>query len=133
MKAQAPNAKNKMAQKGRRSDKLLRLALPLLPAALNRIRGPFNVSLPALKAGVAAIEDQAFGDMARAHNAKWLGWLKAEIEKLGLAVTPSVGNFLLVHFSSVETAKAADAFAADLVAGEAVLLDQGDEVLHDLL
>ena len=92
----------------------LRLGWAYCPAAvadvLNRIRGPFNVSLPALKAGVAAIEDQAFSDMARAHNAKWLGWLKAEIEKLGFIVTPSVGNFLLVHFSSVETAKAADAF-----------------------
>lgn len=92
----------------------LRLGWAYCPAAvadvLNRIRGPFNVSLPALKAGVAAIEDRAFGDMARAHNAKWLGWLKADIEKLGLAVTPSVGNFLLVHFSSVENAKAADAF-----------------------
>ena len=95
----------------------LRLGWAYCPAAvadvLNRIRGPFNVSLPALKAGVAAIEDQAFGDMARAHNAKWLSWLKAEIGKLGLMVTPSVGNFLLVHFSSVEKAKAADAFLTE--------------------
>jgi histidinol-phosphate aminotransferase len=28
-------------------------------------------------------------------------------------VTPSVGNFLLVHFSSVERAKAADAFLTE--------------------
>ena len=83
---------------------------PAIADVLNRIRGPFNVSLPALKAGVAAIEDQGFQDMARAHNAKWLPWLKAALEKLGLEVTPSAGNFLLIHFGSVEKAKEADAF-----------------------
>jgi histidinol-phosphate aminotransferase len=83
---------------------------PAIADVLNRIRGPFNVSLPALKAGVAAIEDQAFQDMARAHNAKWLSWLKVELEKLGLEVTPSVGNFMLVHFGSAERARAADEF-----------------------
>lgn len=83
---------------------------PAIADVLNRIRGPFNVSLPALKAGVAAIEDQAFQEQARAHNSRWLAFLKAEIEKLGLEVTPSVGNFLLVHFGSAERAKAADEF-----------------------
>ena len=32
------------------------------------------------------------------HNEKWLPWLTREIEALGLKVTPSVGNFLLIHF-----------------------------------
>ena len=32
------------------------------------------------------------------HNERWLSWLAAEIEKLGLTVTPSVANFLLIHF-----------------------------------
>ena len=65
---------------------------------LNRIRGPFNVSVPAQAAGIAAIEDGAHEEAAAAHNERWRGWLAGEIEKLGLKVSPSVANFLLVHF-----------------------------------
>jgi histidinol-phosphate aminotransferase len=81
--------------------------------ALNRIRGPFNVSLPAISAGVAAINDTAFMDQAIAHNTKWLGWLTDEISNLGLLVTPSAGNFVLVHFKDKDTARAADAWLLD--------------------
>jgi histidinol-phosphate aminotransferase len=65
---------------------------------LNRIRGPFNVSAPAIAAGAAAIADQEFLERALAHNETWLPWLTHQIEVLGLTVTPSVGNFVLVHF-----------------------------------
>jgi histidinol-phosphate aminotransferase len=80
--------------------------------ALNRIRGPFNVNGPALAAGIAAIADEAHVAKAVEHNDRWLGWLTAEIERLGLNVTPSVGNFLLIHFPTEpgRTAKDADAF-----------------------
>ena len=83
---------------------------PAIADVLNRIRGPFNVSLPALKAGVAAMEDTKFVDDAVAFNNQWLEWLTKEITALGLKVTPSVGNFLLVHFASPEKAQQADAF-----------------------
>ena len=83
---------------------------PAIVDVLNRIRSPFNVSAPAMAAGAAAMEDVGFIDQAATHNAKWLEWLKIEIEKLGLEVTPSVGNFVLVHFGSAEKAKAADAY-----------------------
>lgn len=94
----------------------LRLGWAYCPAevadVLNRIRGPFNVSAPAIAAGVAAIEDRAHEEKAVVHNDRWLPWLTAEIEKLGLKVTPSVANFLLVHFPKADgrTAEAADAF-----------------------
>ena len=80
--------------------------------ALNRIRGPFNVSAPAIAAGVAAIEDAAHVETSITHNDYWLAWLQAELEMLGLVVTPSVTNFLLVHFPSTpgKTAGEADAF-----------------------
>jgi histidinol-phosphate aminotransferase len=80
--------------------------------AVNRIRGPFNVNGPAIAAGVAAVQDQVHLDAAIAHNDRWLPWLTDEIGKLGLGVTPSVGNFLLIHFDGkgAKTAKAADAF-----------------------
>jgi histidinol-phosphate aminotransferase len=82
--------------------------------AVNRIRGPFNVNGAAMAAGIEAIRDQAHMDAAVAHNDKWLPWLTTEISKLGLKVTPSVGNFLLIHFDPAKgkTAKAADAFLA---------------------
>ncbi len=81
--------------------------------ALNRIRGPFNVSDPAMAAGVAAIADQTFMDEAIRYNTTWLAWLTSEIAKLSLIVTPSVANFVLVHFASAEQAQAADAALLD--------------------
>src|SRR6266540_306619 len=80
--------------------------------AINRIRGPFNVNSPAMAAGIAALEDSAHLEAARAHNEKWLDWLLVEIRKLGLEVTPSIANFVLIHFSENRgrTAEDADAF-----------------------
>src|SRR2546421_2082411 len=79
--------------------------------AINRIRGPFNVNAAAIAAGVAAIEDTAHVERARAHNDRWLPWLTAEIGKLGLTVTPSVANFVLIHFPVTPGRTAADADA----------------------
>jgi len=92
----------------------LRLGWLYAPAhvadALNRIRGPFNVGSPSIAAGVAAIADTAHVERSRVHNEKWLAWLTEEITKLGLTVTPSVGNFILIHFPETKgkTAKDAD-------------------------
>ncbi len=94
----------------------LRIGWGYMPAhvadAINRIRGPFNMSAPAIAAGVAAIEDGAHMDAAVQHNETWNAWLTGELTALGLTVTPSVGNFLLVHFPKAagRTAKEADAF-----------------------
>jgi histidinol-phosphate aminotransferase len=78
---------------------------------LNRIRGPFNLSSAAISAGTAAITDAEHMEKAVAHNAKWLGWLETEIGKLGLTVTPSVANFILIHFPREEGRAATDADA----------------------
>jgi histidinol-phosphate aminotransferase len=80
--------------------------------AINRIRGPFNVNAPAIAAGIAALDDSAHVEAARAHNDRWLSWLQHEIPKLGLAVTPSIANFVLIHFPNRtgRTAEDADAF-----------------------
>ena len=77
--------------------------------AINRIRGPFNVNAPAMAAGIAAIRDSAHVEAGRAHNDRWLGWLLEEIPKLGLEVTPSVANFVLIHFRNEKGRTAADA------------------------
>ncbi len=79
---------------------------------LNRVRGPFNVSLPAQAAGIAALQDTAFTDTAVAHNERWRGWLAQELRQLGLFSDPSAANFLLVSFppEAARGAPAADAF-----------------------
>ena len=79
---------------------------------INRIRGPFNVSAPAIAAGIAAIQDTAHQDLGVAHNDRWLPVMTAALTKLGLTVTPSVGNFVLAHLPATpgRDASAADAF-----------------------
>jgi histidinol-phosphate aminotransferase len=80
--------------------------------AVHRIRGPFNVNGPAIAAGIAAIGDTVHVERSRAHNTRWLAWLTEEIGKLGLSVTPSAANFVLIHFPETKgrTARDADAF-----------------------
>ena len=79
--------------------------------AVNRIRGPFNVSTPAMLAAVAAIEDTAHQQMSKIFTEQWRNWLTAEVTKLGLKVTPSVANFILIHFPTEPGRTAADADA----------------------
>ncbi len=78
--------------------------------AVNRVRGPFNVNGPAIAAGIAAIRDTAHVERAREYNSRWLGWITDELGKLGLKVTPSVANFVLIHFPDERTAHDVNAF-----------------------
>src|SRR5499427_10227089 len=93
----------------------LRIGWMFAPAhiidAVNRIRGPFNVSTPAMLAAVAAIEDTAHQQMSKAFTENWRNWLTDEIGKLGLKVTPSVANFVLIHFPAEKGRTADDADA----------------------
>ena len=79
---------------------------------LNRIRGPFNLSAPAIMAGAAAMEDRAFMEEAAAHTKVWREWSASECTALGIIVTPAVGNFLLLHFPAdgLHSAARADEF-----------------------
>ena len=81
-----------------------------IAGVLNRMRGPFNVSAPAMAAGVAALDDTEFTDKARKHNETWRAWTAEQLSDLGLEVTPSAGNFVLVRFP---TGPGGDAEAAD--------------------
>src|SRR3954468_4493467 len=79
--------------------------------AINRIRGPFNVSAPAMLAAVAAIEDTAHQQMSKTHTETWRNWLAEEIGKLGLKGTAAVPTFVLIPFPTEgKTSDAADAF-----------------------
>ncbi|WP_284775056.1 histidinol-phosphate transaminase [Agrobacterium sp. lyk4-40-TYG-31] len=77
--------------------------------ALNRVRGPFNMNAPAIAAGAAAIRDQAFMQQAVTHNLEWMEKLTQAFGQLGLEVTPSVANFVLIHFPDADGKRAADA------------------------
>ena len=81
---------------------------------LNRIRPPFNISVPAQLAGVAALVDRAHTEAMVAHNEKWRAWLTEQLGALGLPVTPSVGNFVLFEFPATpgKTAVEAEAYLA---------------------
>ncbi|WP_455873998.1 histidinol-phosphate transaminase [Rhizobium yanglingense] len=77
--------------------------------ALNRVRGPFNMNTPAIAAGAAAIRDQAFVQEATSFNQMWIEKVTGALETIGLKVTPSVTNFVLIHFPDVDGKRAADA------------------------
>lgn len=77
--------------------------------AVNRVRGPFNVNAAAIAAGTAAMHDRAHLDAAIAHNEQWLPKLTDALEKTGLKVTPSVANFVLIHFPKDDASKSAAA------------------------
>ncbi|MBY3585258.1 MULTISPECIES: histidinol-phosphate transaminase [Rhizobium] len=77
--------------------------------AVNRVRAPFNLNAPAIAAGAAAIRDQAFVQQAVAFNQTWIETLTQALEAIGLKVTPSVANFVLIHFPEVDGKRASDA------------------------
>jgi histidinol-phosphate aminotransferase len=64
-----------------------------------------------MRAAVAALEDSAHIQMSKTHTEHWRNWLTEEISELGLSVTPSVANFILIHFPTAKGKTAADADA----------------------
>ena len=77
---------------------------------LNRIRGPFNLSLSAQATAFAALADQAFVAQSRDHNAaaraRFVAALRA-LDNHGLRPLPSEANFVLIEFSGRLTAESA--------------------------
>jgi histidinol-phosphate aminotransferase len=63
---------------------------------LNRTRMPFNVSSLALEVGLAALDDVEHMKRSVAMNAEGLAYLKRELPKIGVEVSPSVANFVFV-------------------------------------
>ncbi|NOR63638.1 MAG: histidinol-phosphate transaminase [Rhodobacteraceae bacterium] len=78
--------------------------------ALNRVRGPFNVSAAALAAAEAAVQDVDYTEHCRAENEKWRGWLREALASLGLPSVQSFTNFIMPQFESADAATAADAY-----------------------
>jgi histidinol-phosphate aminotransferase len=77
---------------------------------LNRTRGPFNVSVAAQAAAIAALAEPGWVEKGRDHNAEWRPRLAAGLTAAGIKVWPSEGNFVLADFEAPEKAADADAF-----------------------
>lgn len=88
---------------------------PGLIDVLNRIRGPFNVTVSGQTAALAAVADQEFVTKSRDHNAALLARLTEAVQALGnhgLRAVPSKANFLLILFEgAVRAEQALDALA----------------------
>ena len=108
-------------------------AAPGIVDALNRIRGPFNVTLSGQAAALAALDDQDFVRQSRQANAASRARFVSEVESLGnhgLSAVESEANFVLVLFGGALSAEAAqDAIAA---AGYAVRHLPGQGLPHAL-
>jgi histidinol-phosphate aminotransferase len=75
---------------------------------LNRIRGPFNVSIPAISAATAPIEDIEYTEKLKQNNISSLTTMIADLKQIGLICVDSVCNFILIKFKDELTAN--DAF-----------------------
>lgn len=65
--------------------------------AMSRTVQPWNVSLPAQAAGVAALDERGFLEESRSLIRKEREWLRTRLEALGLWVCPSQANYLLLY------------------------------------
>lgn len=84
-------------------------APPAVVDAVNKIRLPFNVSAVAQAAAVAALDEtQHLGEVLE-YMRGVRDWTSERLRRMGLDVSPSVTNFLLVGFPGGEDGKAADA------------------------
>ena len=81
---------------------------------IERIRPPFNTSIPGQEAAVAALFDDDFQARSLALVEQWRPWMAQQLGGLGLEVTPSAANFVLATFPPTpgKTALEAEAFLA---------------------
>ena len=83
---------------------------PALIDALNRIRGPFNVTITGQAMALAALADDDFVTRSRDHNRAERGRLVEVLRPLanrGLRVLPSEGNFVMILFDGALAAEEA--------------------------
>lgn len=89
--------------------------------ACERIRLPFNTSIPAQRAAVAALADEDFQRASLELVETWRPWLTQQLGGLGLDVVgPSATNFVLVGFPRTPGRTAAD--ADDFLASRGLLV-----------
>lgn len=98
--------------------------------AVDRIRLPFNVSVPGLEAATAALGDEAHQKASRDLIQTWRPRLTQALRGFGYDVLPSAGNFVLVRFGDPERCKAANDY---LNTKGIIVRPVGGYGLHDAL
>jgi histidinol-phosphate aminotransferase len=83
-------------------------APPAVVDLLHRARSPFNVSLAAHEAGIAALAEPGWVEKGRAHNEAERARVTAALNAAGIRVPPSEANFVLADFATPARAEAAD-------------------------
>lgn len=80
--------------------------------ALNRVRGPFNVTAPGQAAAEAAARDQEYIEYCALQNEVWRDWLTKKLSEAGATSPKGFCNFVLPYFGveGPRSAAAADAF-----------------------
>lgn len=68
---------------------------PAVADVLNRIRQPFNTTLGAQAAAVAALRDTDFLIMCRDHTRQWRQWTYDKLLELGYKAYPAWANYIL--------------------------------------
>jgi histidinol-phosphate aminotransferase len=90
----------------------LRIGWAYAPAdasdAIDRIRPPFNTSIAGQEAAIAALADEDFKAQSLALIERWRPWLTQQLGGVGLEVTPSGANYILVRFPTTPGRTAAD-------------------------
>jgi histidinol-phosphate aminotransferase len=79
-------------------------AQPEIIAALRKIDPPFSLSMPGVKAILAAIEDTAFLEKTVRDILAEKDWLIDALQKLGWEVRDTPANWILVNFGETATA-----------------------------
>lgn len=64
---------------------------------LNRVRAPFNVSIPAMSAAVAVLDDHDYLSRSQQVNSAGMAQLCAGFDELNLVYIPSAGNFVALE------------------------------------
>ena len=74
------------------------------------LKGGFNVSKPAQMAGAAAVLDQDYADECLKKCQDGIQYLTTELRDMGLIVTDSVCNFIMLHFENPTQMKNCDRY-----------------------
>ena len=91
-------------------------------AEMDKIRPPFNISIPAQAAAIAALTDTAHVKKSVALNEKEKTFLIPELTKRGFTVVPTAGNFILFNVAPLKGRRVFE----DLL-GEGVIVRSVDE------
>jgi histidinol-phosphate aminotransferase len=67
---------------------------------MERIRPPFNTTIPAQEAAIAALDDKDYAEKSYKNNIEGKRYLYSELEKSGIEYIPTEANFILCRFKT---------------------------------